>query len=129
MWTPERRLCLDSPLGPSCPCSSTSLSPVLSKEPASQREVLVAEEQPNALAFFVHTGPYYCARDHFPLSISECAFAPELIPLDKLVNLTKLFAANGDIDSTSYLENSRVFLISGTKDIVVAQGWQPSVCV
>ena len=47
---------------------------------------------------------------------------PALISVDLLVTLTKLDAIYGFIDSTYYLENSRVFLISGIKDVVIVQG-------
>ena len=36
--------------------------------------------------------------------------------------LTETYATSGLIDPTSNLESSRVFLISGTKDIVVVPG-------
>jgi hypothetical protein len=67
-------------------------------------------------------GPFYCAEGLISIAVSSCTVTPAFIPVAQLVLLTKSDAAYGFIDSTSYLENSRVFLISGTKDTVVVQG-------
>ena len=77
---------------------------------------------------FNATGPFYCAEGLISIAVSSCAVTPALIPVAQLVLLTKSDAAYGFIDSTSYLENSRVFLISGAKDTVVVQGYQLASC-
>jgi hypothetical protein len=46
---------------------------------------------------------------------------PRSIDVAKLVSIAKQAAANGDIDNTAYMNDSRVFLISGTKDTTVKQ--------
>ena len=71
----------------------------------------------------VRSGPFYCSEGHFYSSITACAFIPSLIPLEKLVALTNTYETNSSlIDPTSHLNGSKVFLISGTKDVVVFQG-------
>ena len=67
-------------------------------------------------------GPFYCAEASLIYATLRCVSTPSLIPVDQLVALTKFDAVYGYIDSTSYMSNSRVFLISGTKDTVVVQG-------
>jgi predicted esterase len=67
-------------------------------------------------------GPFYCAQGQLTLALSSCANAPALIPVAQLVALTKFYAAFGSIDPTFYLGQSRVFLISGTKDAVIVPG-------
>lgn len=47
---------------------------------------------------------------------------PGLINIPELVALTATDEVLGFIDDTSFLNRSRVFLISGTKDTVVVQG-------
>ena len=54
--------------------------------------------------------------------LSTCLSTPALIDVDMLVGFAKKAAENGDIDMTSSLADSRVFLISGTKDTTVKQG-------
>ena len=67
-------------------------------------------------------GPFYCAKGAGVLAFSACAVAPALIDVSKLVSFTQSDAQFGYIDSTSHMEDSRVFLISGTKDVVIVQG-------
>ena len=45
----------------------------------------------------------------------------EMIDVGKLVDIANMAAEMGYIDKTSFLANSRVFLISGTKDTTVKQ--------
>lgn len=67
-------------------------------------------------------GPFYCAEGSFVTAQTSCADLPFLISVPKLITLTETDAAMEYIDPTSYLKGSRVLLMSGTKDIVVAQG-------
>ena len=64
-------------------------------------------------------GPFYCAKG---LGVLPCTVTPALIDVSDLVSLTQSDAQSGYIDSTSHMENSRVFLISGTIDAVIVQG-------
>ena len=69
-----------------------------------------------------HLGPYYCAQGSVTEALTACMDMPELIDVSKLVNLAKQDSKNRVIDATSDMENSRVFLISGTRDTTVKQG-------
>ena len=55
------------------------------------------------------------------MALITCLDTPQLIDVDKLVDFAKQAAENGYIDPTSSLADSRVFLISGTKDTTVPQ--------
>jgi poly(3-hydroxybutyrate) depolymerase len=66
-------------------------------------------------------GPYYCAQDSLSVALTTCLNTPLLIDVAKLVDFAKQAGEDGNIDPTSSLSQSRVFLISGTKDTTVKQ--------
>ena len=51
-----------------------------------------------------------------------CTATPALISIPSLVSLTETDALLGFIDPVSNMEQSRVFLLSGTRDTVIGQG-------
>lgn len=67
-------------------------------------------------------GPYYCAEGSLTVALTTCMNIPELIDVNKLVAFAKQAANDGEIDDTSFMESSHVYLISGTKDTTVKQG-------
>ena len=77
---------------------------------------------PDLCAILRCAGPFYCAKGAGVLAFSTCTVNPALIDVSKLVSFTQSDAQSGYIDSTSHMENSRVFLISGTRDTVIVQG-------
>ena len=72
--------------------------------------------------FFVSSGPYYCAQDSLSVALTTCLKTPLFIDVAQLVDFAKQAGVDGNIDPTSSLSQSRVFLISGTKDTTVKQG-------
>ena len=68
------------------------------------------------------TGPFYCAGGVLATALNSCTVLPTLINVPGLIDLTRTDAALGYIDPTYFLEDTRVFLISGTKDTVVVPG-------
>ena len=73
-------------------------------------------------SFYTFAGPYYCAQGSLTRALGTCLGTPRLIDVAKLVNITGQAVKDGDIDNTTHMNNSRVFLISGTKDTTVKQG-------
>ena len=71
---------------------------------------------------FLLPGPFYCALSEVSVALTSCAVSPALIIVSELVTLTELDAVLGYIDPTSHMKDSRVFLISGTKDTTIKQG-------
>ena len=65
------------------------------------------------------SGPFHCARGLLAIANSACMQCPLLISVPSLVATTKEVVASGSIDNLSYLNESRVFLLSGRKDSVV----------
>lgn len=63
--------------------------------------------------------PYYCAQGDPVLQAGACAFNPEEIDIDELVTHTNRFETLGDIDATSNMLNSRVFILNGLLDTTV----------
>lgn len=74
------------------------------------------------LSIWPLTGPFYCANGLLSVAVTSCMVTPGLINIPELVALTATDEVLGFIDDTSFLNRSRVFLISGTKDTVVVQG-------
>lgn len=70
-------------------------------------------------AGIVAGGPYYCSRGSLLNSLACMDTAN--IPLDELVNVTTNYADQKEIDDTSNLQNSKVYLFSGDSDTVVLQ--------
>lgn len=68
------------------------------------------------------TGPYYCAEDSLDIALNICIKIFETIDVRKLVEFAKKAGEDGNIDATSSLNTSRVFLVSGSKDTTVPQG-------
>lgn len=66
--------------------------------------------------------PYYCAQGDPVLQAGACAFNPEEIDIDELVTHTNRFETLGDIDATSNMLNSRVFILNGLLDTTVDPG-------
>lgn len=66
--------------------------------------------------------PYFCAQSNPAIATTTCMISPALIPLEALILEAKTLAATDWIDSLENLEESKVFLFSGTKDTVVYQG-------
>ena len=67
-------------------------------------------------------GPYYCARGSEAIALEPCMKHSDLIPIDKLVAITRQWAKEGAIDNPQNLSSSRVYLFSGKLDTVVHQG-------
>ncbi|KYR01545.1 polyhydroxybutyrate depolymerase [Tieghemostelium lacteum] len=67
-------------------------------------------------------GPYYCANGNVDTALSSCMVAPELISIDELIGATEYAADLLTIDATSNLQNSKVWLFSGTADTIVKSG-------
>eukprot|EP01099_Mayorella_cantabrigiensis_P003611 TRINITY_DN2733_c0_g1_i1.p1 TRINITY_DN2733_c0_g1~~TRINITY_DN2733_c0_g1_i1.p1 ORF type:complete len:347 (-),score=54.30 TRINITY_DN2733_c0_g1_i1:321-1361(-) len=64
-------------------------------------------------------GPYYCAEGNLLRAEETCAYIGG-VQIDPLIKQAQVYAANGDIDALSNLGQSRVYLYSGTRDLVVA---------
>ena len=67
-------------------------------------------------------GPYYCARNSEMIALEPCMKHSELIPVDKLVEITRTWAKEGAIDDPRNMSQSRAYLFSGKLDTVVHQG-------
>ncbi len=67
-------------------------------------------------------GPYYCAAGN-PLYAGICMGQVMFMPPNPalMVRAAKRFAAAGQIDAMSHLKKRRIYVFSGTKDIVVLQ--------
>lgn len=62
-------------------------------------------------------GPYYCAQNSLTQS-GVCTQTPALVSLDPLVSTTKKYEKEGLIDDLSNLQNAKIWLFSGTLDVV-----------
>lgn len=67
-------------------------------------------------------GPYYCAENSFFKAIGRCMAKPSEIDVGQLVAITKKWSAENEIDSTTHLKNSKVYLFSGSLDSTVKPG-------
>jgi len=73
-------------------------------------------------AAIIAGGPYFCAKDNVYTALNACMVKPDEISIDELIVDTTFAETSLTIDKTSNLENSKVWLYSGTKDTVVVQG-------
>lgn len=73
-------------------------------------------------AGIVAGGPFYCAEGSVLNATGRCMTSPAGIPTSTLVNTTHTWASQGDIDPVSHLQNSKVYLFSGSVDSVVKTG-------
>ena len=67
-------------------------------------------------------GPFYCAEGSIVNATGRCMASPAGIPTSTLVNTTNTWAGQGVIDPVANLQNSKVYLFSGTLDSVVKTG-------
>lgn len=67
-------------------------------------------------------GPFYCAQGSVINATGRCMASPTGIPVSTLVNLTNDWASQGLIDPLFNLQNSKVYLFSGTLDSAVKTG-------
>ena len=69
-------------------------------------------------------GPYNCAEGSIVHATGRCMTSTNAsgIPTSTLVNTTNTWASQGLIDPVANLQNSKVYLFSGTLDSVVKQG-------
>jgi hypothetical protein len=66
--------------------------------------------------------PYYCAKGSSITATNACMDAPSNINIADLTTKTTQYASSGDIDSTSNMYNSKVYIFGGTLDTSVVQG-------
>ena len=67
-------------------------------------------------------GPFYCAEGSVTNATGRCMASPAGIPTSTLVNTTDSWASAGTVDPVANLQNSKVYLFSGTLDSVVKPG-------
>ena len=67
-------------------------------------------------------GPFYCAEGSVTNATGRCMASPAGIPTSTLVNTTNTWASAGTVDPVVNLQNSKVYLFSGTLDSVVKTG-------
>lgn len=67
-------------------------------------------------------GPFYCAEGFSLYATGRCMDSPSGIPTSTLVNTTNTWAGQGVIDPVANLQNSKVYLFSGTLDSAVKPG-------
>lgn len=67
-------------------------------------------------------GPFYCAEGSVVNATGRCMASPAGIPTSTLVSTTNSWAGQGSIDPVANLQNSKVYLFSGTLDSVVKPG-------
>ena len=73
-------------------------------------------------AGIVAGGPFYCAEGSIVSATGRCMASPAGIPTSSLISTTNNWASQGSIDPVSNLQNSKVYLFSGTKDSTVKPG-------
>jgi len=66
-------------------------------------------------------GPFYCAEGSIVNATGRCMRHDSAIPVARLVDTTRSWAAAGSIDPVSHLAASKVYLFSGTRDSTVTQ--------
>ena len=67
-------------------------------------------------------GPFYCAEGSVVNATGRCMASPAGIPTSTLVSTTNTWASQGAIDPVANLQNSKVYLFSGTLDSAVKTG-------
>ena len=67
-------------------------------------------------------GPFYCAEGSVVNATGRCMASPAGIPTSTLVSTTNTWASQGHVDPVSHLQNSKVYLFSGSVDSVVKTG-------
>ena len=67
-------------------------------------------------------GPFYCAEGSVVNATGRCMASPAGIPTSTLVGTTNTWASQGHVDPVSHLQNSKVYLFSGSVDSVVKTG-------
>lgn len=67
----------------------------------------------------VAAGPYYCAEGRVRHATGRCLDGGGPIPVERLVTLTRSWAADGLIDPTEGLGRTRAYLFTGARDSVV----------
>lgn len=67
-------------------------------------------------------GPFYCAEGSLTNATGRCMASPSGIPTSSLVSTTKSWASAGTIDPVANLQNSKVYLFSGSSDTTVLPG-------
>ena len=72
-------------------------------------------------------GSFYCAEGSVVNATGRCMASPTGIPTSALVSTTNTWAGQGLIDPVSNLQNSRVYLFSGSLDSVVKTGGMDSL--
>jgi poly(3-hydroxybutyrate) depolymerase len=73
-------------------------------------------------AGIVAGGPYYCAEGSIVNATGRCMASPAGIPTSSLVSTTNSWASQGLIDPVVNLQDSRVYLFSGSADSTVKPG-------
>ncbi len=73
-------------------------------------------------AGIVAGGPFYCAEGSITNATGRCMASPSGIPTSSLVSTTNNWASAGSIDPVSNLQNSKVYMYSGSIDSVVKTG-------
>jgi poly(3-hydroxybutyrate) depolymerase len=66
--------------------------------------------------------PYYCAQGSSITATGDCMNRPSNINVGQLTTQTTYYASNGDIDATSNMYGSRVYIFAGAVDTVVDPG-------
>lgn len=73
-------------------------------------------------AGIVAGGPFYCAEGSIVNATGRCMASPAGIPVSSLISTTNTWASQGVIDPVVNLQNSRVYLFSGSIDSTVKPG-------
>ena len=73
-------------------------------------------------AGIVAGGPFYCAEGSITNATGRCMASPAGIPTSSLVSTTNSWASQGSIDPVVNLQNSKVYLFSGSLDSTVKPG-------
>ena len=73
-------------------------------------------------AGIVAGGPFYCAEGSITNATGRCMDSPSGIPTSTLVSTTNNWASQGSIDPVANLQNSKVYLFSGSIDSTVKPG-------
>ena len=73
-------------------------------------------------AGIVAGGPFYCAEGSITNATGRCMASPAGIPTSSLVTTTNNWASQGIIDPVANLQNSKVYLFSGSIDSTVKTG-------
>lgn len=66
-------------------------------------------------------GPFYCTKGSVSTATGSCMTGSPAPSVTDSINTTSSYASAGDIDPTSNLGSTKVYIFSGTKDSVVKQ--------